>query len=175
MPVQLTVEERDDLLNSKTLLNQKEFAYILGICPETICQRIQRGEYKDLYVKVGASCKFVSDKVRDFLGLEKVNTIINNVSEKQVTESKTHTLKYYFTFGSDGYPYRGGWVTVEAENFKIVIDIFRMLYPDRGNGLLNCAEYYSEEAFKNTIMYANNDNLGNACHCEICLEVKTES
>lgn len=64
----LTVEERDKLLNF-AWLSQKEFARIMEIDQNTVCRRIKRGDYKGLYITVGASRKFDSQKVKKLLGL----------------------------------------------------------------------------------------------------------
>lgn len=80
--------------------------------------------------------------------------------------------KYYFTFGSEGHPYVGGWITIEADNMELATQIFRILYPDKNNGFLRYAFRYTEDEFKRTIMYEKGSNLGAACHCEIKLEIK---
>lgn len=64
----LTVEERDKLLNF-AWLSQKEFARVMEIDQNTVCRRIKRGDFKDLYITVGASRKFDSRKVKKLLGL----------------------------------------------------------------------------------------------------------
>ena len=62
----LTVEERNSLLNY-AWLNQEEFARLLEISAITLSTRLKRGEYKDLYIMVGASRKFNTEKVKSFL------------------------------------------------------------------------------------------------------------
>ncbi len=62
----LTLEERDALLNY-AWLNQNEFARILEISAVTLSTRLERGEYNDLYITVGASRKFNTEKVKSFL------------------------------------------------------------------------------------------------------------
>ena len=54
---------------------------------------------------------------------------------------------YYFTFGSDeNYPYgRDDYVMVEAGDFTEAVNLFRAVHPDRDNGCVNCAFWYSEE------------------------------
>lgn len=47
--------------------NQKEFARLLEISAITLSTRLERGEYKDLYIMVGASRKFNTKKVKRFL------------------------------------------------------------------------------------------------------------
>lgn len=80
--------------------------------------------------------------------------------------------KYYFTFGSEGQPYKGGWLIIEADNIMIAMGIYRAIYPNKDGDILNCADVYTESEFKRTRMYKNNDNLGSACHCEISLKIK---
>ena len=64
----LTIEERDKLL-SYSWLSQKEFARVMEIDPNTVCRRLKRGDYKGLYIKIGASRKFDTRKVKKLLGL----------------------------------------------------------------------------------------------------------
>ena len=53
---------------------------------------------------------------------------------------------YYYTFGTDErYPYHGGWVQVFAETMKEANQLFRKYYPDRREGILNCAMVYEQE------------------------------
>lgn len=62
----LTIEERDSILDL-AWLNQKEFARVLEIDAHTMSKQLNRGMYKDLYVKIGASRKFDAKKVKKFL------------------------------------------------------------------------------------------------------------
>lgn len=66
MVQRLTLEERDTLLNY-AWLNQREFARLLEISAITLSTRLERGEYKDLYIMVGASRKFNTEKIKSFL------------------------------------------------------------------------------------------------------------
>ena len=69
---------------------------------------------------------------------------------------------YYFTFGSAGQLFRGGWVRVKAGTLPEAQQKFADKYGDRAwahRGCLNCASFYSEEEFKNTTMYESG-NLG---------------
>lgn len=78
-------------------------------------------------------------------------------------------MKMYYTFGSDErYPFRGGWVEIEAPSVAAAHRAFRALYPDRDPdiALLNCADYYSESTFASTGM-AQAGNLGAFCHRKI--------
>ena len=70
---------------------------------------------------------------------------------------------FYFTYGSEGYPYKGGWTKIRCESLKIAIKVFQIYHPDKEVGLLNCADYYPEEWFRKTKMFENG-NLGEYCH-----------
>jgi hypothetical protein len=71
--------------------------------------------------------------------------------------------KFYFTFGTnEEFPYRGGWVEVFADNLKHAISKFRTRFPDRHKGIVNCAFWYTEEQWGNTIM--TEGNMGANCH-----------
>ena len=70
---------------------------------------------------------------------------------------------YYYTFGTDErYPYQGGWVQVFAETMKEANQFFRKYYPDRNEGILNCAIVYEQEEFPKSMLI--NGNLGWYCH-----------
>ena len=61
---------------------------------------------------------------------------------------------YYFTYSSwEGYPYNNGWTKIEAPSRKIAVEIFREIYPDKNEGLVNCASIYEEEQFQKTDMW----------------------
>lgn len=58
--------------------------------------------------------------------------------------------KYYFTFGvNPAYPYGiDDYVEVQAESMHEAVNIFRQHHPNRpGSSLVNCADYYTEDAF----------------------------
>lgn len=76
-------------------------------------------------------------------------------------------MKVFYTFGSDErFPFQGGWVEVEADSMKQAHALYRTAYPDRVPGLLNCADYYTEEQFVNTGMMETG-NRGTYCHRKI--------
>lgn len=50
-------------------LTQKEFAMIMDISDGQLSKQLKRGEYKDLYIMNGASRKFNTIKVKEYLGL----------------------------------------------------------------------------------------------------------
>lgn len=70
--------------------------------------------------------------------------------------------KYYFTYGSSGMDFKGGWTVVEAPNKESAIALFKAYHPLSKNGLLNCCSIYCEYDFKKTSMYEQ----GNFGHYE---------
>lgn len=66
---------------------------------------------------------------------------------------------YYFTYGSEGQPFVGGWTRVIACNIQDAVDLFRKVHPDKTEGLLNCAAYYTDKEFYSTSMWLKG-NLG---------------
>ncbi len=73
--------------------------------------------------------------------------------------------KFYFTFGSaDCFPFKGGWVIVKAPDLKTAFAVFKLYYPHpKDKGILNCADYYTEDDFLKTEMY-HSGNRGYYCH-----------
>ena len=47
--------------------------------------------------------------------------------------------KYYFTYGTDGQPFVGGWTEVEAPTANLACAAFRAVHPDKEPGILNCS------------------------------------
>ena len=78
--------------------------------------------------------------------------------------------KFYFTYGSEGHPFVGGWTEVEAPDFDSACAVFRMFHPDKIEGLLNCCTVYVEENFKKTAMYGPAGNFGRRCLETITLQ-----
>ena len=70
---------------------------------------------------------------------------------------------YYFTYGSEGNPFKGGWTRVRADSLYTAVTAFQIYHPDRVPYILNCAHVYTEEEFKRTTMFRNG-NLGEYCH-----------
>ena len=75
--------------------------------------------------------------------------------------------RFYFTYGSEGHPFYGGWTEVIAPNENIARGLFSLIHPNE-NGFLPCSSVYSEEAFKRTTMFKNG-NRGYFCHERITL------
>lgn len=76
--------------------------------------------------------------------------------------------KFYFTYGTGGQPFVGGWTVVEAPDKKSACAVFRIYHPDKTEGLLNCSSVYDEKQFKLTEMWRRG-NFGFRCHETITL------
>ena len=76
--------------------------------------------------------------------------------------------KFYFTFGaSELFPYRYGWVEIDARDESSARAIFSLYYPNRTDGCLNCAFVYRADDFEKTAMYRG--EYGDKCHARITL------
>lgn len=75
---------------------------------------------------------------------------------------------FYFTYGTEGQPFFGGWTEVDAPNGRAACLAFRAYHPDKTEGLLNCSSVYDEEQFKQTKMH-DSGNFGRRCHEVITL------
>lgn len=82
--------------------------------------------------------------------------------------------KFYFTYGTEGQPFVGGWTEVEAPDRRVACDVFRAIHPDKTEGLLNCSSVYSEEQFSKTGMASRKGNFGSFCHEKISVAVTTK-
>ena len=81
--------------------------------------------------------------------------------------------RVYFTYGTSGYPFCGGWTVVKAESMEMACSLFRVHHPDKISGLLNCADVYTEEQFLKTEM-PKTGNFGEFCHERIyCTHIIT--
>lgn len=72
--------------------------------------------------------------------------------------------RYYFTFGSVGHDYYGGWSEVIAESRHDATVLFCKYHQKNGGGLLRCAMVYDEEEFRKTGMYQLGRNFEHGCH-----------
>ena len=79
-------------------------------------------------------------------------------------------MRFFFTYGTEGQPFIGGWTEVEAPDGHTACAAFRAFHPDKTEGLLNCSSVYSEENFKQTSMYGPEGNFGHRCHETITLQ-----
>ncbi len=103
------------------------------------------------------------------LGYMTHNDELYNGKLLEITAERAHDhMKvFYYTFGiDDHFPFRGGWVEVEAPTMKEAHALFREHYPDREPGILNCSDYYTEEQFRMSDMQATG-NRGAFCHCRL--------
>jgi len=75
---------------------------------------------------------------------------------------KLEQTKYFYTFGTKGQPYRGGWVVVVADTWDEADEKFTSRFPLE-DGLIKCAFRYTEDAFLQTPM-CENGNFGAFCH-----------
>ena len=78
--------------------------------------------------------------------------------------------KFYFTFGTGGQPYAGGWTEVIADNRQKAVRAFRAYHPDKIPGCLNCADVYSEKDFS-AAGFLETGNFDAFCHETIILTV----
>lgn len=78
---------------------------------------------------------------------------------------------YYFTYGSEGHPFCGGWTKVVAADIDIAATIFRAVHPCKHGNALNCCSVYGEEEFRATKMYCGG-NLGHFCWETITITVE---
>jgi len=81
--------------------------------------------------------------------------------------------KFYFTYGTSGHAFYGGWTEIEAPNRSLACTVFRMYHPDQTSGLLNCTSHYDEASFRNTRMFACG-NFGFRCHEKITVTINRE-
>ncbi|MGN0444204.1 MAG: hypothetical protein ACI4F5_06290 [Acutalibacteraceae bacterium] len=70
---------------------------------------------------------------------------------------------FYFTYGLEGQPFKGGWSIVSAPDLNTAIAAFQLFHPNKNGNCLNCADYYTEEQFKSTQMWKCG-NLGAELH-----------
>ena len=77
--------------------------------------------------------------------------------------------RFYFTSGTEGQPFVGGWTLVEADNIHAAYAAFRAYHPDQTPGILNCCWVYTEEQFKRTEMAGPKGNFNRFCHEVISL------
>lgn len=77
--------------------------------------------------------------------------------------------KFYFTYGTEGQPFFGGWTEIEAPSRPAACTIFKMIHPCKSSGLLNCSSVYDEDDFQQSDMY-NTGNFGYRCHERLSLQ-----
>ena len=69
---------------------------------------------------------------------------------------------FFFTYGTSGYPFSGGWTEVIAPSREAACALFRLFHPNVHEDLLNCADVYNEATFINSSMYTLG-NFGHKC------------
>lgn len=82
--------------------------------------------------------------------------------------------RFYFSYGTEGQPFYGGWTEVEAPDIRAASFAFRAIHPDKTEGMLNCCDLYVETQFKQTEMYRSG-NFGFRCHETITLRREAAS
>lgn len=83
---------------------------------------------------------------------------------------------FYFTFGSDGQDYVGGWTEITVPDrdgkpdFNAAVGIFNALHPPKGDyGSVDCGGIYTYEQFKGSRM-SKDGNFGHFCHERVTVE-----
>lgn len=77
--------------------------------------------------------------------------------------------KFYFTYGTEGQPFFGGWTEVEADDEEMARQAYLIFHPLTPAGFIPCSTVYPEERFMKTSMYLNS-NFGYRCHERISLK-----
>ena len=80
-------------------------------------------------------------------------------------------MKFYFTFGSENQPFKGGWVIINADSREQACMLFRAAF-QLDDEMIKCCNIFGEKEFKRTKIYRENDNFGSACHCELSLKIE---
>lgn len=60
-------------------------------------------------------------------------------------------MKFYFTYGSSGMAYKGGWTEVEAPSRATAMQAFSAFHR-AVNGITACSDIYTESEFRKTGM-----------------------
>ena len=76
---------------------------------------------------------------------------------------------FYFTYGTEGHPFYGGWSIIAAPDINTAIAVFQLFHPNKHGDCLNCSSYYTEEQFRNTGMWKHG-NFGARLHEVISLQ-----
>lgn len=77
--------------------------------------------------------------------------------------------KFYFTYGTSGQPFYGGWTEINAPDIDTACRVFIAFHPCKVSNVMNCCSVYTEEQFKKTCMYENG-NHGFRAHEVITVE-----
>lgn len=76
--------------------------------------------------------------------------------------------KFYFTYGSEGHPFNGGWTEIDAPDDDTACAVFRAFHPDGYDGMGMCCSILDEDGFAHTKL-PERGNLGRRCHETITL------
>lgn len=79
--------------------------------------------------------------------------------------------KFYFTYGTEGHPYSGGWTEIIAPNEDYACAAFKAIHPNEPGDCMKCSSVYGEDYFKKTKMFTFG-NLGAFCQERITLTVE---
>ena len=71
--------------------------------------------------------------------------------------------RFYFTYGSEGQPFVGGWTEIIAPSKEVACAVFKGIHPCKHLDILNCCSVYTMKEFVNTQMAGPNGNLGHGC------------
>lgn len=141
----LELSQRLDRLIKESGMSQHELARITGI-PQSAIQRYASGDTAKIPIDR-------LEKLAKALGTSAAHLLGWTEPPKGGGKMKTYETTFYFTYGTDGQPFRGGWTVVEdAPNVGVACELFRAYHPDKTKGILNCASIYSEDAFFKTDM-----------------------
>lgn len=84
---------------------------------------------------------------------------------------KENNQSFFYTFGtSDSFPYKKGWVEVQAPNRGEADKLFRSRFPDRTAGILNCAFVYDQVSFDAMLACTEMPSEWKTCHEVIASE-----
>ena len=88
---------------------------------------------------------------------------------------------FYFTYGSEGHAYVGGWTEITVPDkdgkpdFNAAIGVFNAIHPPKGDGAaVECGGIYTEEQFKTKPMYKYG-NFGHFCRERMILKIIDET
>ena len=100
------------------------------------------------------TCKGVSCVKKVYLNTDPFVAVLQVITQV-CPEFLSAKESFYFTFGSSSeFPYRDGYLVVKAYSKPEAVSIFRSYFPDRTEGVVNCAFIYDQEGWEKTAMDA---------------------
>lgn len=91
----------------------------------------------------------LEDIAAEYLVSERDMTVDEFAARRIFEVAKEPVHPCYYTFGSDpGFPYQNTYLIVFARDCVDADDKFRLYYPDRSPGCLNCSFSYSDKQWK---------------------------